>query len=179
MPKIELIQGDCMEELFYNAIMAHSEETKRKIGLANKGKLKGVKRDPESVKRGAEKRRTGKYFNCVQCDAVFWRKKSSIKKGHNKFCSKKCYQINQIGKPKSEAFKQFCRTRTGENSPTWKGGVTPEHLKIRNSKKYKEWRESVFIRDLYTCQNCGKKCGNGKNVYLHAHHIKNFSEHIA
>jgi 5-methylcytosine-specific restriction endonuclease McrA len=36
--------------------------------------------------------------------------------------------------------------------------------------EYKLWRESVFIRDDYTCVWCGKR-GN----YLHADHIKPFA----
>ena len=157
--------------------MAHSEETKRKIGLANKGKLKGKKRSPESIAKGSANLKRGSFFNCLVCDAEFWRQPSAIKKGQNKYCSKKCYQIQQIGKPKSEAFKAYCRTRTGEKSASWKGGITPEHLKIRNSQKYRDWRELVFIRDKYECQNCNVKSKKGINVYLHAHHIKSFSEY--
>ena len=35
------------------------------------------------------------------------------------------------------------------------------------------WRESVFARDNWTCQRCGEK-----GIYLHSHHIRNFSEEI-
>ena len=156
--------------------MRHSKETKIKIGLANKGKTKGVKRSPESVKKGAIKRRRGKYFNCLVCNSEFWRQPSAIKKGQNKYCTKKCYQEFQKGKPKSEAFKKYCRSRVGPRSATWKGGVTPEHLRIRNSKQYKDWRVSVFERDGYTCQTCFVISSKNKSVYIHAHHIKKFSE---
>ena len=44
--------------------------------------------------------RTGSYFNCETCGAQFWRKQRDIKAGHNRFCSKVCYQAWQIGKPK-------------------------------------------------------------------------------
>jgi len=117
----------------------------------------------------------GSYFYCPVCSFQFWRKPNQIKKGQNKYCSKKCYQYQQVGKPKSEIFKEYCRSRVGDKSPTWKGGVTPLHLKIRTSTKYREWRNSVFIRDNYTCQSCGIRCGNGTNVHLHAHHIKSFA----
>jgi len=156
--------------------MTHSKETKQKIGLANKGKLKGVKRNPESVALSAKNRRRGAFFNCLVCSSEFWRQPSAIKKGQNKYCSKKCYQLQQVGKPKREEFKAYCRSRTGDKSATWKGGVTPEHLRIRNSKAYKDWRESVFIRDEYTCMSCNAKSGKGLDVYLHAHHIKSFSK---
>lgn len=37
----------------------------------------------------------------------------------------------------------------------------------RQTKEYKKWRQSVFLRDNFTCQNCGERGGN-----LEAHHIK-------
>lgn len=57
-----------------------------------------------------------------------------------------------------------------ENHWNWKGGITPLHITIRCSTKYKEWRISVFERDNYTCQVSGQK-GND----LEVHHIKPFS----
>lgn len=156
--------------------MAHSEETKRKIGLANKGKTLGRNRAKESIDKGAETRKKGKFFNCLVCNAEFWRSPCHIKKGDCKFCSRECYQKWQIGMPKSEAFKEFCRSRKGDKSATWKGGITPEHMKIRNSKELKEWRESVFKRDGYMCQDCLDISKSGNTVYLHSHHLKYFSE---
>lgn len=40
----------------------------------------------------------------------------------------------------------------------------------RESKSYREWRDSVYARDDYTCQECGKKGGT-----LNAHHIKPYA----
>ena len=38
-------------------------------------------------------------------------------------------------------------------------------------------RENVYIRDNFTCQECGVRSGNGKAVYLEAHHCRiSFSE---
>lgn len=65
----------------------------------------------------------------------------------------------------------------GENSPRWKGGVPRERSDI-NSWEYKEWRKSVFGRDLYTCQKCGSKQGKNKqSVCLNAHHIFNYKDY--
>lgn len=61
-------------------------------------------------------------------------------------------------------------TRSGANSNFWRGGVTPEHERQRRGQAYRVWRKSVFERDAYTCQGCGRVGG-----YLHADHIKPFS----
>lgn len=66
------------------------------------------------------------------------------------------------------------RVREGTHN-WWKGGVTPERVKIWRSKEYKLWRKSVFERDNYTCVWCGNKNGNGKTIILNADHIKPFS----
>ena len=40
----------------------------------------------------------------------------------------------------------------------------------RRCFEYKNWRKSVFARDDYTCQICGKR-----GVRLNAHHIKSYA----
>jgi len=60
---------------------------------------------------------------------------------------------------------------TGKNNPRWRGGITPENLRIRNSIETRLWREAVFARDNWTCQKYGVKGGR-----LVAHHIQNFSQ---
>src|SRR3990167_6474785 len=61
---------------------------------------------------------------------------------------------------------------TGKNHPSWKGGITPENLRIRGTKKFIEWRRRVFERDDYTCQMCNKKGGK-----IHTNHIRKFSDY--
>ncbi len=60
----------------------------------------------------------------------------------------------------------------GEKCNFWKGGITPEIRKIRNSLELKQWRKEVFERDNYICVNCDKRGG-----YLHAHHINSFARY--
>ena len=61
----------------------------------------------------------------------------------------------------------------GEKSHSWKGGVTPFNSLLRSSSKFKIWRELVFLRDNFTCQNKDCKfCDNKIGVFLHPHHIK-------
>ena len=58
----------------------------------------------------------------------------------------------------------------GENHWNWQGGKTPINRRIRISAEYKQWRESIFKRDDWTCQECGCKW-----KYLHPHHVKPFA----
>jgi hypothetical protein len=58
----------------------------------------------------------------------------------------------------------------GQDNPSWKGGVTPLHNKIRSSVENRLWIKSVFERDDYTCQKTGRRGGT-----LVSHHILNFS----
>lgn len=44
-----------------------------------------------ALKRGAT-------FNCEVCDKSFWRKPKDIRKGHNKFCSRRCSNARHKGK---------------------------------------------------------------------------------
>ena len=37
------------------------------------------------------------------------------------------------------------------------------------SPEYQDWKNSIFIRDNYTCQECGKK------EKLQVHHVKSFA----
>lgn len=56
--------------------------------------------------------------------------------------------------------------------PSWKGGITPIHIAIRNLQERKQWSFQVFKRDNFTC----KICGDNKGGNLEADHIKPFSK---
>lgn len=58
----------------------------------------------------------------------------------------------------------------GEKHYNWKGGISSINLKIRHSREYKKWRESVFKRDDYTCVFCKKRGSK-----INADHIKPFA----
>jgi hypothetical protein len=68
--------------------------------------------------------------------------------------------------------KKFDGNNCGEKHWNYKGGITPENVKIRTSVEMILWRQSVFARDNWTCQKYGIKGGK-----LHSHHIQNFSSH--
>ena len=61
------------------------------------------------------------------------------------------------------------REMRGSLHPNWKGGITPENVKLRNSPEYREWRSEVFHRDKFQYQACRVVGGD-----LRAHHILNW-----
>lgn len=83
-------------------------------------------------------------------------------KNKRKYCSKKCADLVQKGKPK--------RNRQGIKHWNWQNGKTPFNLRIRKIQEYYNWRDAVYERDNYTCQYCGDSSGHN----LVAHHKKKF-----
>jgi len=65
---------------------------------------------------------------------------------------------------------KISQSHKGNKSYSWKGGITPLNKTLKYSIEYVLWREKIFKRDNYTCQECLKK-GNK----LHPHHKKSFS----
>ncbi|MCK5601599.1 hypothetical protein KAR91_07020 [Candidatus Pacearchaeota archaeon] len=65
-----------------------------------------------------------------------------------------------------------CVINIGENHWNWKGGIAPLHKVMRAKSMWKIWREAVFLRDNFTCQNKNCEfCQNKIGVVLHPHHI--------
>jgi hypothetical protein len=62
--------------------------------------------------------------------------------------------------------------------PIHKGkGITLKEILFRNSKEYKDWRMKVFLRDNFTCVECGYKSYqriHGKSD-IRADHIKPYA----
>jgi 5-methylcytosine-specific restriction endonuclease McrA len=117
---------------------------------------------------------------CLLCSSNFIVKASHIKHKTGKYCSRLCSDKSKIGKESNAKNKHWklseqakiniSNSHREEKNPNWKGGITPQHLKIRKSKEYKDWRITVFERDNFTCQEC-----SSRGVELHADHIKPFA----
>lgn len=142
-----------------NMRLAHlnmSDETKRKIGLANIGKQHALgkhwKQSAETIAKRI-KSRTG-----IKSSPETRKKLSESHKGYKM--------------PESQRLKISIANR-GENSYLWKGGVSKDHRKQYCSFEYRKWRRLVFERDNHTCQLCGDKTGGN----LNAHHIKRYIDH--
>ena len=65
----------------------------------------------------------------------------------------------------------------GELGSNWKGGITPI-IKQQRALFRQTIKNMVFERDKYTCQLCGARNGNGKDVYLQVDHIQSWSEYV-
>ncbi len=63
--------------------------------------------------------------------------------------------------------------RTGELSPNWKGGITPDRQTFYNSKEWREVIPKVWKRDKATCQKCKHK--KNEDDEFHIHHIISFA----
>ncbi len=88
--------------------------------------------------------------------------------------SKLKMSVSKIGVERSEeSKKKQSESLKGEKNWNWKGEITPENIKIRNSDEYKQWRKEVFKRDNYTCHKCRVRGGK-----IQVHHIVNFPDVI-
>ena len=118
-------------------------------------KCKGVAQSLQQKKRALPKLTA----QCEICGISFETRPSRPKKGWGRFCSRGCQSVWQS------------EVRVGENSPTWKGGITAISSQVRNSKEYQDWRLAIYARDNWTCQGCFKRGG-----ILRAHHVFSFAD---
>lgn len=105
----------------------------------------------------------GSSLICKVCGKEYYRSPAQIKWRGSSYCSNEC---------KGRGITLY---RSGEDSPTWRGGVSTENHCLRASKRWRVWREAVFARDNWTCQECGNRSGDGNPVLLHPHHIRPFA----
>ena len=63
------------------------------------------------------------------------------------------------------------RNTFGKKNGNYIDGRTPLNETIRKLTEYDEWRNKVFKKDNYTCQECGQYGGN-----IEAHHKNPFAE---
>jgi hypothetical protein len=61
----------------------------------------------------------------------------------------------------------------GAGNPQWRGGTTALGPKIRQLSAYRVWRRAVFVRENFTCQDCGIR-----GCRLDAEHHRTFASII-
>ena len=105
-----------------------------------------------------------------------WWKSHSFQKGHIPW-----HKGKKTGRVPRSAFKKgqpaYNRGKPapwaqGARNVNWKGGVSGVHRTIRSSEQYQSWRRDVFVRDQFTCQQCGHRFIN-----MVAHHLKSFADY--
>lgn len=131
----------------------HSEETKKKIGLANSIVLKGKR--PAHL-HSKEVR--------IKISKALMGKKLSPER------IEKMRLVNKGKKLSPETRVKLSMALRGDKGYWWKGGRVSLNHAIRRLYKFRDWRKSIFERDDYICQMCGER-GNR----IEADHIKKFS----
>ena len=133
-----------------------SEETKRKIGEANKISLLG-KKLPQEVRNKIGLANRGKKRSAQARINIGLGKKGSKNPHYGKHLSEK------TRKKLSQSMKKFWGPRIDKNH-------NELYHRIRHSLENRIWRENVLKRDNYTCVWCGDNTGGN----LEADHIKPF-----
>lgn len=116
---------------------------------------------------------------CTTCGVVFYKPSTCSMKEwtqQRKFCSYSCRRFtDDVKKRISLTKKRDVGTPRGATHPNWKGGVATEQDTARHSVAYKNWRDSVYRRDRWTCTDCGIHCQKGNII---AHHLITFADRI-
>lgn len=134
-----------------------SEEHKKKIGKAIKGRLSPMKgrNHSEETKRKIGKSREGNIpwnTGLTKYTSDSLRKMSENKKGI---------------KFSEEVRRKVSEARMGEKHPNWRGGISFEPYGLEFNDKLKE---IIRIRDHYRCQECFRN-QDELGYKLHVHHI--------
>jgi hypothetical protein len=112
---------------------------------------------------------------CRSCSKEFKTFNSEIKRGGGLFCNRKCWieytrkfpirgALGKHWKHTKEYKKKLSLARMGEKNPAYIDGSSKQRR--GKTQRIKIWRNKVFKRDDWTCQECDKR-GGDKN----AHHI--------
>lgn len=162
-----------MEERYMKAV-----ETRKKR-KSYKHTEKSRKKISDSVKKSHQKKNYG-----FQKGLIPWNTGIPMSEENKKRLSimtKK--QLKEKGHPfqgmlhSEESKKKMSKNRMGKSKGkgryNWKGG-SPLWRSMRTDARWKPWREKVFKRDNYTCQNKNcKYCKNKRGIRnLHPHHKK-------
>lgn len=162
---------DCGKRISLKAQRCHScakkgkNNSNYKHGKSNNNKCidcgKHIKLTSTRCKKCANFNRRGKYTGKLS---------SSFTNG--KWLKVNCIDCGKKINPNCKRCKSCENKRRYKNSSNhwnWQGGKSTLAMMIKNLEKYPIWRNQVFQRDNYTCQECEQYGGK-----LEAHHKKEF-----
>ena len=146
-----------------------SEETRKKLRLARAGKkprLGMVNSLESNLKRSLAMK--GRKVSC-----------GMLGKKHSDETKQKIRKATLIQMSDIKNRKKLSDARKRKKGSNWRGGTSTKNQLIRSGLDYRIWREKVFKRDSFICQNCGLKGGWNielkKKIVLNADHIKPFA----
>lgn len=157
-----------------------TSETRAKISAATKGCV----RPTLSAEQKIASSRPYIPMICKTCGVEHLRRKDQAYRwsGSCRSCASKAtaalphmkaiQRANGLRTPPDRSKVNEANLRRGPANNKWRGGITPESNRVRNSPEMKAWRAAVFARDNHTCVACGKRGGD-----KHADHIKPFALH--
>lgn len=139
----------------YKRIKSFSQEARKKMSEAKKGKALS-----EEHRKKLSLAKIGK---------------TSPRKGIilSKKTKEKMSEVHKGKKHSLKTRRKMSLCKRGERGYWWKGGINKENNKIRNGIEIRLWREAVFARDNWTCQECSKR-----GETLNAHHIFSFKDYL-
>lgn len=77
--------------------------------------------------------------------------------------------------PYDPAIGSYMKGRKGKDTPSWKGGITPERQAFYATPEWQSAARKVIKRDKSACQRCGKKKNHGDGFAFDIHHIVGFA----
>jgi 5-methylcytosine-specific restriction endonuclease McrA len=117
------------------------------------------------IREGERKQYRPKCLKCAQHDPERNRK---VSEGN-----KKSHGDPEFHRRFVEIRRECAKKFSGEHHYLWNPNKTlEERIDRRRIPGYLEWRRSVYERDNYTCQICGRRGGR-----LAAHHVFNYADH--
>ena len=105
----------------------------------------------------------GEYRKCPVCNVEFYTTPCMIRRGWGKYCSKQCRL------PMSEETREkIAKGHRGEKSYLWLGGRKGINKTRIDNYKWRLLRKTIYERDNWKCQICGKQCSRGD---IACHHV--------
>ena len=170
--KTEIIKKDCCDDCKYEKI---NETFTEKYGVEKITLIPGAKEKQEET--CLEKYGFRNPFQVEEFKEKIYQ--TNLEKyGAKSFTQTKEYEekrkqtcLEKYGVENHMMLDEYKDMFRGEKSPVWKGGIHDERWD-RLQPVYREWRQSVFIRDHFICRKCLKHQDK-----LEAHHIYNWNDY--